>query len=173
MNKRGFTIIELLATLIILGIVTGIVIVGVNINLDTAKEKTEEVFIGTIKDAIKMYLDSDAKKLKNDNNENAVCTVNKALSDNVKIYKLYEFDEYGHKNNITLEKIINSKYIPLLGSDLVNPNNEGVECDVDTIVNIYRDDDYVYYYKISKSDIGCLTLNLDEYITNLPDGCSH
>ena len=103
--------------------------------------------------------------------ESHVCTIDKALSDDsVKIYKLYSYEE-GQKKSVTIGKIINSKYSPLLESDLVNPNNEEVKCNVEAEVNIYRDDDYVYYYKVNKSDIGCLILNLDEDITNLPDGC--
>ena len=60
MNKKGFTLVELLATLVIIGIVVGFTIVGINYNINNTKKKTEDIFIGTIKDAIKVYLDSDA-----------------------------------------------------------------------------------------------------------------
>ena len=63
MNRKGFTLVELLATLVILGIIVGIVIISVSGSLGGAKEKTEEVFVDTIKDAMDVYLDSDAKEL--------------------------------------------------------------------------------------------------------------
>lgn len=160
MNKKGFTLVELLATLVILGIVVGLTVVGININLRKTKEKTEEVFIGTIKDAIKMYLDSDARKLAYDKK---VCTISKTLNDSVEVYKT--------NSNVTISTVINSTYSPLLESDLVNPNNEDTKCNLSAEVNIYRDEDYVYYYKLKKGELDCLTMNLDGYITNLPDGC--
>ena len=159
MNKKGFTLVELLATLVILGIVTSLTIIGLNINTNNTKKKTEEIFIGTIKDAIKMYLDSDARKLDYDKE---VCTISKALNDSVKVYKT--------SSNVTLDTIINSKYSPLLNEDLVNPNNEA-NCNINASVDIYRDEDYVYYYKMKKEYLECLTMDLDGYITNLPDGC--
>lgn len=161
MNKKGFTLVELLATLVILGIVTSLTIIGLNINTNNTKKKTEEIFIGTIKDAIKMYLDSDARKLKYDIE---VCTISKALNDSVKVYKT--------SSSVTLDTIINSKYSPLLNEDLVNPNNEDAKCKLDATVNIYRDEDYVYYYKMKKGELDCLTIDLDGYITNLPEGCN-
>ena len=164
MNKKGFTLVELLATLVILGIVVSLTIVGMNINLNNTKKKTEEVFIGTIKDALKMYLDSDARALEYNSSSTGVCTINKALKDNVKVYKT--------SSSVTLNTIINSKYSPLLNEDLVNPNNEGVECYLAAPVYIYRDDDYVYYYKMKKGDLDCLTMDLEGYITNLPEGCN-
>ena len=160
MNKKGFTLVELLATLVILGIVTSLTIIGLNINTNNTKKKTEEIFIGTIKDAIKMYLDSDARKLKYDIE---VCTISKALNDSVKVYKT---------SSVTLDTIINSKYSPLLNEDLVNPNNEDANCNINASVDIYRDEDYVYYYKMKKGDLNCLTIDLDGYITNLPEGCN-
>ena len=160
MNKKGFTLVELLATLVILGIVTSLTIIGLNINTNNTKKKTEEIFIGTIKDAIKMYLDSDARKLDYDRE---VCTISKALNDNVKVYKT--------SSSVTLDTIINSKYSPLLNEDLVNPNNEA-NCNINASVDIYRDEDYVYYYKMKKGNLDCLTIDLDGYITNLPEGCN-
>lgn len=164
MNKKGFTLVELLATLVILGIVVGLTVVGINVNIRKTKEKTEEVFIGTIKDAIKMYLNDPRDNDKNRLSFNdEVCTIDKTLKTGVKVY--------GTGSNVTISTVINSTYSPLLESDLVNPNNEGVECYFDAPVKIYRDEDYVYYYKLKKEDLDCLTMNLDGYITNLPDNC--
>lgn len=161
MNKKGFTLVELLATLVILGIVVGITIVGVNGGFRNAKEKTEDVFVKTLTDALDIYLDSDAKKL--NYTIFSGCEVTKKLG-TAKMYKA--------TGNITFANIINSEYAPLIESDLVNPANKGVSCKrSDNIpVEIYRDSDYVYYYKVAKSSFTCL-LDTEGYISNLPDGC--
>ena len=54
MNEKGFTLVELLATLVILGIVVGITIVGLNINYRETKQKTEEIFVSTLEDALNL-----------------------------------------------------------------------------------------------------------------------
>ena len=157
MNRRGFTLVELLATLVILGIIMGIVVVSTTGRFDDAKDKTEEVFVSTIEDAMDIYLDSDAKK-KIEFNDSSICTVNKSHG-SVKVYK--------NKNNITINDVINSEFNPLSEDDLVNPADSS-KCDKNTSVNIYVDEDYVYYYEIN-SNMGCLKKN--NIISNLPSGC--
>lgn len=157
MNRRGFTLVELLATLVILGIVTSIVLIGINGGFNNAKDKTEDVFIKTVKDAMDIYLDSDAKKLNFSKVE--VCTLNKTHGKS-KVYK--------SSDNITLNNIINSEFHPITQDDLVNPVNSS-KCDKNTIVNIYRDEDYVYYYEIN-SDMGCLVST--KSISILPEECN-
>ena len=157
MNRRGFTLVELLATLVILGIVTSIVLIGINGGFNNAKDKTEDVFIKTVKDAMDIYLDSDAKKLNFSKVE--VCTLNKTHGKS-KVYK--------SSDNITLNNIINSEFHPITQDDLVNPVNSS-KCDKNTIVNIYRDEDYVYYYEID-GDMGCLVNT--KSISILPEECN-
>lgn len=168
MNKNGFTLVELLAVIAILGIIMGIVMVSTTSEFGSAKDKSEEVFISTISDALEIYLDdNDAKKLKY---EKMDCMITKTHG-NVSIYK----------SNITIMDVINSQYQPITSKDLVNPNRKDVNCNDNAKITIYRDDDYVYYYLIEKSELNCLSTCLDDdsgcldtykgnkYITNLPD----
>lgn len=163
MNRKGFTLVELIATLVVLGLVMSVVLISVNGGFSNAKEKTEDVFVDTIKDAMDMYLSSDAKKL---NFELTSCTLDKTYG-TVNVYKA----------TITFDEVINSEYKPITQKDLVNPANKDVVCsdasDID--INIYKDDDYVYYYSIDKSEFGCLlNTNVDNgqslVISNLPKG---
>lgn len=158
MNRNGFTLIELIATLVVLGIVLGITIVSLNNIFGSAKEKTEEVFVETIKDAMDMYLtSSEAKSL----NFNTVCTN--------KLQKSYGYVEI-RKVNTTFKSVIDSEYKPITQKDLVNPANEEVSCNPasDIAITIYKDDDFVYYYSVDKDSFGCLTD--DGVISNLPEG---
>ena len=158
MNRKGFTLVELLATLVILGIILGIAIISVTSSFRNAKDKTEDVFVGTLEDAMDIYLDSDARKLTFSTTK--TCTINKTRG-SVNVYK--------STNTSTFKDIINSTYSPLADQDLVNPANEKVTCNINASVEIYRDDDYVYYYKVSKDNFGCLKNG--GYITNLPSEC--
>ena len=156
MNRKGFTLIELLATLVILGIVSTIVLISVTGTLNGTKDKTEEVFIKTIRDAMDMYTDSDGRKL---TYGEEVCTLKKTHG-SVKLYKA---------DDITIETVINSEYKPLTKKDLVNPK-DNKQCSENASVSIYRDEDYVYYYKVSRAGLNCLSTEGGD-ITNLPEGC--
>lgn len=160
MNNKGFTLVELLATLVILSIVVGITVASVIGFFNNAKEGTEDVFVGTIKDAMDMYLSSDAKNL----SFSTVCS-NKVskIHGEVTVYKTV----------ISFQKVIDSKYKPITQNDLVNPANNDVLCEnaSNILVHIYRDDDYVYYYSINKEDFNCLNVGgSDLVISNLPEG---
>jgi type II secretory pathway pseudopilin PulG len=160
MNRKGFTLVELLGTFVILGIVIGITIVSVSNIFDSAKNKTEDVFVGTIRDALEIYLtSSNARRLSY--SEKPGCVVTKTHG-NVKMYKA----------TVNFDSVINSEYKPITQADLVNPSNEDVPCSnaSDIVVNVYRDADYVYYYSVDKAQFNCLigTGNID----NLPSGYS-
>lgn len=163
-KKNGFTLVELLATIIILGIVVGLTVVGTNGAFRNAKARTEDVFVKTLEDALDIYVDSDAKRLKfPDENEEPICTINKTHKKGVKVYKA--------KDNVTFANVINSDYSPLVESEVVNPANEETKCSLGAAVSIYRDEDFVYYYKVAKSGFNCL-LNTDGYISTLPSTCN-
>ena len=159
MNQKGFTLVELLATIVILSIVVGIAIIGANGGFSNAKDKTEDVFLKTIEDALNIYIDSDAKKLRF-NTSSSVCTIQKRFGES-KIYRTID--------RITLNDIINSEYKPLTATDVVNPANEDVDCNLNAEVSIYRDDEYIYYYRFKKDFLECFKTT--GYVTNLPSGC--
>ena len=156
MNRKGFTLIELLGTLAVLSIVIVITIVGLNGVFDGAKDKTEDVFVGTIKDAMEMYLSDDARKL--NGFEDTGCVVNKSYG-NRKVYK----------KEVNFEDVIEKG--TLMQSELINPANEEVPCaNAENIkVTIYKDEDFVYYYSVDVNSFVCLTENTTK-INNLPEG---
>ena len=162
MSKRGFTLIELLATLVVLGIITGIVLVSSTSLFKDKKSDTEDVFVDTLKDAIKIYIDGlGGVEL----NGCPVCTIKKSIHPNEVGVDIYEV------KIITFEDITNSKYKPLTEKDMINPANKDKECNIDAEIHIYADSDFAYYYKFTGSDLGCLSKNTG-VISNLPKGCN-
>ena len=155
MNRKGFTLVELIATLVILGIIMSIVLISVTGDLSNAKNKTEDVFVDTIKDAMDIYLSSDAKKL----NFSTKCSNSlDKIYGTVNVYKV----------TTNFSAVINSEYKPITKKDLVNPANEDATCNSNASITIYRDEDYVYYYSVKKSALGCLKGT--GVISNLPEG---
>lgn len=166
MNNKGFTLIELLATLVVFAIVVGICVGAVNFNFGKAKEKTEEVFVDTLRDAVDMYLSSEFGNL--NVTSDCVYEINKRYKSDVKVFRVTKGGA-----SIKFSNVINSNYKPLTESEFVNPANEeyGI-CNLNAVINVYRDEDYVYYYSINKTGLGCLKNTGGEYspvITNLPE----
>lgn len=169
MNNKGFTLVELVATLVILGLVVGLGLHTLGFNMGKAKEKTEEVFVDTLRDAVDMYLSSE-KGILTIGNE-----CDKKISKKHNTYtEVYEVTDV-----ITFDDVINSSYKPISISDFVNPANKDVvgkyNCKTSAKIKVYRDEDYVYYYSINKSELGCLNNiggDYDTVISNLPEGYS-
>lgn len=161
MNKRGFTLIELLATLAVLGIITGIVLVSSTSLFKDKKSDTEDVFVDTLKDAIKIYIDELGGV---DLNGSPVCIIEKSIHPNgVGIYEV---------KKITFKDITNSKYKPLTEVDMINPANKDKKCNINAEIHIYADSDFAYYYKFTGSELECLSKDKNKgVISNLPEGC--
>jgi len=159
MNNKGFTLTELLAVIVILAIIAGISFSLLSGSFKNAKDKTEDLFIDTIRDAMEMYLSSDATSL----------SFSPVVIEEKQCY-IQKRNGYDHNNNlkyknvvvygtvVTMEDVINSNLNPLSQDDLVNPAKEEIRCAnaADININIYKDEDYVYYYSIDKSDFVCL-----------------
>ncbi len=170
MNRKGFTLVELLATLVVLGIIVGITIVSVNGIFGSAKNKTQSVFEENIKDVLGAYINMNLRDFEFNNVEE--CTVNKTHGV-VNIYKAKEV--------ISFNDIISDDSKLITAEDMVNPANEDMPCNLDAkVISIYKDEDYIYYYSINKGDMECFvddekTEDFNErenIITNLPSGCS-
>ena len=136
MNKKGFTLVELLATILVLSIIVGIVLISTTGGIGRAKDKTEDIFVKTITDAVDIYLDSDGRNKPFDSVP--ICSVDKAHKTGVKIYR--------STSNLTINDVINSSYHPIAESDMHNPANKdksNYNCNTNATLNIYRDEDYV------------------------------
>ena len=180
-KKNGFTMIELLLTLVVLAVVVGMALTTLGFNMDAASEKTEEVFVKTLEDTIDAYVSGEFNNLSNDGSRNLFIVDNNVCSNklnkiyrqsDVKVIKFKKAD--GTYRDLKFSDIINSSYYLLTEGEFVNPANEGksrFECDMDATIKLYRDSDYVYYYYVDKSELDCLNNTSGEHssaITNLP-----
>ena len=147
MNRKGFTMIELLAVIVVLGIVLVITFPNMTDVFKSSKLKSEEAFVERISQSIDSYVTLNSGSI--GFFEYGPANKNYGGSDHtVNIYK----------GTITMNTIIGSNIIT--GKDYKNPGNENVACNKNAEIEVYRDSDYVYCHKIKKDSLGCLT---DEY----------
>ena len=150
-----------MAVLIVLAIVVGISIISINGANEKSKKNTERIFIKSLEQAIGAYLETNATK---SNDFNYECNINK---------KNYSSAAYRGKRPISFNDIFNSEYSPMSKEDFVNPVNKDVKCDYESsIIQIFKDDDQVYYYLFSGSDLGCIKYHTDDTFSSFPaDKC--
>lgn len=148
MNRKGFTMIELLAVIVVLGIVLVITFPNMTDVFKSSKLKSEEAFVERISQSIDSYVTLNSSNI----------TFKKQDGTAKKYYGGSDHSVNVYKKTITMNTIIGSNIIT--GKDYKNPGNENVECNVNAEIEVYRDSDYVYCHKIKKDSLGCLT---DEY----------
>lgn len=147
MNRKGFTMIELLAVIVVLGIVLVITFPNMTDVFKSSKLKSEEAFVERISQSIDSYVTLNSSSI--------------GFSPDGTAQKNYGGSNHSvnvYKGTITINTIINNNIIS--EKDYKNPGNENVACNKNAEIEVYRDSDYVYCHKIKKDSLGCLT---DEY----------
>ena len=147
MNRKGFTLIEVLAVIVILGIVLVIAIPNIFTAYKSSKLKTEEIFMGRLSDSIDSYIKLNSSDI--------------GFSSDGTATKEEEGETYTvniSKGTIAVQDIINDNIIS--SDDYINPGNKEVPCDSLAEIEVYKDSDYVYCHKVKKDSLTCLT---DEY----------
>ena len=122
LNKKGFTLVELIATIVVLALVVSISAYAITNIINSAKEKNYELLIKNIKDASETYY----QECKYSNNSGITC------DDTVKLQDLVN---YGYlKGNGTEDNKIDNKIDNKM--KIVNPkvnpkdNNDIGECSI-------------------------------------------
>ena len=160
MNNKGFTLVELLTIFAILGVIIGLGVTLIGNGVGSAKEGTEDIFVGTIEDSLDIYMSSSNIRDLFRNTTKCSDTLNKTHGI-VEVYKV----------TTNFQAVIDSEFHPISQNDLINPSNkEKCKNAIQIPIAIYRDSDYVYYYSVDRSSFGCLTSSGN--ITNLPEGFS-
>lgn len=140
MNNKGFTLVELLVTIAILGILSTVTIVTVSKYFEKSKDNAVTAFEKNITDYVDSYISmygSKSKYTKYIDAQKCYVVTDTEKCDNVSL-------EYTEINFNTL----NEKHIA--SGELINPSTK-VKCDTGKIT-IYRDSDYVYCFIVNESN---------------------
>ena len=152
MNRKGFTLVEVLVVIVVLGIV--LLIAGptlLNVYEDS-KIKSEEIFTKRLSQSIDGYI-----KL----NSSDISFTSDGTANKTEEGTSYQVDIY--KGTITVQNIINDNLLSI--EDYINAGNKGVSCSTSAEIEVYKDSDYVYCYKVKKESLDCLTDRYKSSIT--------
>ncbi|MBR3161250.1 MAG: type II secretion system protein [Bacilli bacterium] len=175
MNNKGYTLVELLATIVILGVIMGIATYGVIGVINRSKEKSERIFLNKLEDVIKTYIDENRfisswsasesvgffQKCRRVNGDGT------CYEDEEETVNFSKVSVSGN-NYFYLKELEQEKYIQ--GGKIINPKNKE-KCLSDgneTEVLLYKDSDSVYYYYVDLKDNSCDINNDNTIITNIP-----
>lgn len=147
MNRKGFTLIELIAVIVILGIILVVSAPSISNVYKESKLKSEEIFVERLSQSIDSYI-----KL----NSDEIAFTSDGAANKEEERSTYQVNIW--KAAITVQNVIDDKLIS--EEDYVNPGNKETKCTVNAEIEVYKDSDYVYCHKIKKESLGCLT---DEY----------
>lgn len=154
MNRKGFTLVEVLAVIIILGIVLVIATPGISYIYKNSKLKNEKIFTTRLSTIIDGYVKLNSHDIK----FTAKGTATKeGQTGTVTIYHGTINDRTVTINDIIGDKLISSE-------DYVNAGNKEAECNKNAEIEVYRDSDFVYCHKVEASSLGCLT---EDYIKSI------
>lgn len=175
MNNKGFTLVEMLAVVVILALVGGIATVGVINTINTSKIKSEKIFVDKLSNLIDDYIGLYSSELEisspTDKVEFRKCEKSSCETyNNNNSYKV----EATKMNSIRINNLINRNIISK--DKLVNPKNK-LQCfleEKNPEIHIYRDDEYVYYYYVdlSGTNTSCDISEENAIINTLPDNLS-
>lgn len=142
MNKKGFTLVELLAVIFIIILIGSLAFVSINEKGEKFKDMSNEKFEEMIETAAKGYVAEDAK-----------------LTNSLK---------RGDTVTITLRQLVESKY--LSNKELKSPKTyEEIDIDLSTVVVNYLNYNYVYVVNLNdpKGEMLNNTIAMDGLILNL------
>ena len=152
LNNKGFTLIEVLATLVILGVILAIAVpMGTNA-YESSKNKTEKIFVDKLARLVDDYITLNVSDFELDST---------AIGE-VKKCDLGDFDEEECKNPIPVYKvktivkfqdIIDEKLI--VENEFINPKGK-TACDKDQEIEIYQDKDKVNYFRFK---LACISFD--------------
>ncbi len=158
MNRKGFTLVEVLATIVIISILGVVAYTGVTNYIKTSKEKAEDKFLDEIKSEIDSYISlnsADFKKVGNTISFDKIVVKKGGTSETNQAEVKKNVDAWQvRKNgkNLTFDDLITN----LKMTDKFQNPNTGEICSNNIEIEIYKDSDYVYYYCVNMKEAqGC------------------
>ena len=134
-NQSGFTLIEILIVIIILGILAMIIVPQITVSTEDAKVSTLKSNLGAMRNAIELYYHQHDNIYPGANTITGVASTTAALAEAAFLQQLTQFTEVG--GTVSASKTADAKYGPYLKSSTLpkNPFNDltSVACDIATI----------------------------------------
>lgn len=178
MGRKGFTLVELIATVAIISIVFGIASYSVFGIINSSKIKSEALFVEEISEAISQYISLNGSKLvkgsvsykfkkclKFNGNDKETCSL--YTDEEVEAFELFS----GSVNNsVKLSFLLEEDFFD--NDKLINPvNKKNCLEGQNPNIRIFKDSDYVYYYyvNLSGSNTSCNISNENGIINTLDD----
>lgn len=163
MNKKGFTLVEVVAVVAILGIIFGVASYSVIGIINSSRKKSEEVFVDGISTYIDEYISLYGSSLVKKNN-----TKYEFIKSNGTDYSVSAYEYSG----ISMQTLIDNGFVT--DGKFVNPVNKldclaGLGSKYIPVIRIFKDSDYVYYYYVDMSNTMCEISSENSIINTLPD----
>lgn len=166
MNRKGFTLIEVLAVIIVLSIILVVAAPGISNVYKNSKLKSEQVFINRLSTIIDSYVKLNTDTIGFTREADQA----KKEGQNITIYK-GKRKENDIEREIIVNDIINDDllsiedYVNAGNKDYINPETNTKGCKTSAQIEVYRDSDFVYCHKVKKDSLGCLTKEYKDSIT--------
>ena len=175
MNNKGFTLVEMLSVVVILGIVMGIATNGVLSYIETSKKKSEKIFVDKIENAVKSYISLNGSGISNKTGKSPIAFTKckRVISDGSSCNNNDKVNSTAYAlNGFELSMITDrANGANLVRKDsMVNPKNKE-KCFVGTDdpgVRLFKDSEKVYYYYVDLSELSCDISDENKIITNIP-----
>ena len=157
MNKKGFTLVEILSVIILLGLVIGIAVPGVMRAQTKAKEKTLATKVKNIEKAAILYGQNNREKIILNLNDEKYASVYNSFDEQIKNLCdgkedcYYYFQDDKENTVITVKDLILGKYIKADDSsgNILNPTDETKTLN-DCSIQIYKKYGKIYAVYLNK-----------------------
>ncbi len=170
MNNKGYTLVELLATVVILGIVMSIAAYGVIGAINKSKARSEKIFVDSLEKEINTYISKNRFKFNTGSNIGSFNKCHRSYEDSGNCYndEEYKVDIYEIEDDFSLDLLANEEYIK--GGKIINPKNK-LDClsgNTFPQILLFKDDESVYYYYVDLDDLSCDISDDNRIISNIP-----
>ena len=98
MNKKGYTLIELLSVITLVAILLSVAVISYTTFINNANNRVYENYIDSMHEAAIMYFSKDSSRLPNRNETKYFCTNNCPVSNYISMSELGLSDIYNPKN---------------------------------------------------------------------------
>lgn len=165
MNRKGFTLIEVLAVIVILGTIFVFVAPNIITIYENSKLKSEQIFLDRLSQTIDSYIKLNVGEITfNEEITGTKCTEYQKIDDEEICKSDSTYSVTISKKTIPMQDIIDEKIIT--NDDYVNAGNKDAKCNTNAKIEIYKDSDYVYCHKVEKETLECLSEEYKETITD-------